>query len=83
LSLIECRTREIVRWNLSHRWRTEEAVAAVEQAALNRLPAGSRESSLILTTENGTEFTSSRLMETLARLGITHDKANQESPESV
>ena len=41
--VIDCCTREIVGWNLSHRCRTEDALAAVEQAVLARLPAGSRE----------------------------------------
>jgi transposase InsO family protein len=41
---LDCCTREIVDWNLSHRCRTEEALDAVEQAVLQRLPAGSRES---------------------------------------
>jgi putative transposase len=31
-------TREIVGWNLSNRCRTEDALAAVEQAVLERLP---------------------------------------------
>ena len=31
--VIDCCTREIVGWNLSHRCRTEDALAAVEQAA--------------------------------------------------
>ena len=39
----DCRTREIVGWNLSHRCRTEDALAAVEQAVLERLPEGSRQ----------------------------------------
>jgi len=73
--VIDCCTREIVGWNLSHRCRTEEAVAAVEQAVLDRLPAGSRETDLTLTTDNGTQFTPSRFMETLAQLGITHRPA--------
>ena len=47
-------------------------MAAVEQAVLERLPAGSRGSTFTLTTDNGAQFTSSRFMETLARLGITH-----------
>ena len=38
--VIDCCTREIVGWNLSHRCRTEDALDAVEQAVLNRLPAG-------------------------------------------
>jgi len=80
-SVIDCCTREIVGWNLSHRCRTEEAVAAVEQAVLNRLSAGSRESDLILTTDNGTQFTSSRFMETLAQFGITHRRTAYHHPE--
>jgi len=81
VSVIDCCTREIVGWNLSHRCRTEEALDAVEQAVLNRLPAGSRESDLVLTTDNGTQFTSSRFMETLARLGITHRRTAYHHPE--
>jgi len=72
VSVIDCSTREIVGWNLSHRCRTEEALDAVEQAVLDRWPAGSRESDLTLTDDNGTQFTSARFMETLALLGITH-----------
>ena len=53
VSVIDCCTREIVGWNLSNRCRTEDALAAVEQAVLNRLPAGSREAHLTLTTDNG------------------------------
>ena len=77
VSVIDCCTREIVGWNLSLRCRTEEALAAVEQAVLERLPAGSRESALTLTTDNGTQFTSARFMETLTRLGITHTAARR------
>ena len=81
VSVIDCCKREIVGWNLSHRCRAAEAVAAVEQAVLNRVPAGSRESDLILTTDNGTQFTSSRFMETLAQLGITHRRTAYHHPE--
>ncbi len=68
VSVIDCCTREIVGWNLSNRCRTDEALAAVEQAVLERLPEGSREAQLTLTTDNGTQFTSTRFIETLARL---------------
>ena len=61
--VIDCCTREIVGWNLSHRCRTEDALAAVEQAVLERLPEGSREADLTLTTDNGTQSTSSRFLE--------------------
>jgi putative transposase len=79
--VIDCCTREIVGWHLSHRCRTEDALAAVEQAVLERLPAGSRSASVTLTTDNGTQFTSSRFLETLARLGITHRRTAYHHPE--
>jgi putative transposase len=70
--VIDCCTREIVGWNLSHRCRTEDALAAVEQAVLARLAEGSRAACLTLTTDNGTQFASSRFLETAGRLDITH-----------
>jgi putative transposase len=79
--VIDCCTREIVGSNLSHRCRTEDALAAVEQAVLNRLPQGSREVLLTLTTDNGTQFSSSRFLETLGRLGITHRRTAYHHPE--
>ena len=79
--VIDCCTREIVGWNLSHRCRTEDALVAVEQAVLARLPEGSREAHLTLTTDNGTQFTSSRFIETLNRLGITHRRTAYHHPE--
>src|SRR2546422_672968 len=72
---------EIVGWNLSHRCRTQDALAAVEQAVLTRLPEGSREANVTLTTDNGTQFTSSRFLETLGRLGITHRRTAYHHPE--
>jgi putative transposase len=81
VDVIDCCTREIVGWDLSRRCRTEEALAAVEQAVLNRLPAGSRAANLTLTTDNGTQFTSTRFMETLSRLGITHRRTAYHHPE--
>jgi putative transposase len=79
--VIDCCTRQIVGWNLSHRCRTEDALAAVEQAVLARLPEGSRDANLTLTTDNGTQFTSFRFLETLGRLGITHRRTAYHHPE--
>jgi putative transposase len=83
VSVIDCCTREIAGWNLSHRCRTEDALAAVEQAVLERLPQGSRGENLTLTTDNGTQFTSSRFLETLGRLGITHRRTAYHHPEGM
>jgi putative transposase len=46
-----------------------------------RLPVGSREANLTLATDNGTQFTSSRFIETLNRLGITHRRTAYHHPE--
>src|SRR5207249_10818145 len=81
VSVIDCCTREIVGWNLSHRCRTEDALTAVEQAVLARLPEGSREARLTMTTDNGTQFTSTRFIETLNRLGITHRRSEEHTSE--
>ncbi len=42
---------------------------AEEGFPIERLPQGSREATLTLTADNGMQFTSTRFMETLARLG--------------
>jgi len=81
VSVIDCHTREIVGWDLSARCRTQEALAAIEGAVLERLPAGSRGAGLTLTTDNGSQFTSTRFLETLAELGITHRRTAYHHPE--
>jgi putative transposase len=81
VSVIDCHTREIVGWDLSARCRTDEALAAVQQAVLERLPAGSRGAGLTLTTDNGTQFTSARFLETLAELGLSHRRTAYHHPE--
>jgi transposase InsO family protein len=60
--------------------RKEERLDAVEHAVLELLAQGSRETNLALTTDNGTQFTSSRFLETLGRLGITHRRTGVPSP---
>ncbi len=48
---------------------------------LERLPEGSRGANLTLTTDNGTQFASSRFLETLTQLGITHRRTAYHHPE--
>ena len=81
VSVIDCCTREIVGWDLSLRCRTQEAIAAVERAVLQAMADGSRGSGLVLTTDNGTQFTSTRFVDTLSRLGITHRRTAYNHPE--
>jgi putative transposase len=73
--------REIVGWDLSLRCRTEEALAALNRAVLEVLPFGPRGTGLTLTTDNGTQFTSARYVETLNQLGITHRRTAYHHPE--
>jgi transposase InsO family protein len=58
-----------------------EALDAVEQAVLARLPEGSRDAGVTLTTDNGTQFTSTQFIETENRLGITHRRTAYNHPE--
>lgn len=81
VSVIDCCTREIVGWDLSLRCRTQEAITAVERAVLEQMADGSRHYGLVLNTDNGTQFTSTRFLETLARLGITHRRTAFNHPE--
>ena len=55
------------------------SVVSVTRAA--RLPSGSRAARVTLTTDNGTQFTSTRFIETLNRLGITHRRTAYHHPE--
>jgi putative transposase len=81
VSVIDCCTRDIVGWDLSLRCRTQEAIAAVERAVLEQMADGSRNYNLMLNTDNGTQFTATRFLETLARLGITHRRTAFNHPE--
>lgn len=81
VSVIDCCTREIVGWDLSLRCRTEEALAALERAVLEQMASGSRGTGLVLTTDNGTQFTSARFVATLHTLGITHRRTAFNHPE--
>ena len=47
----------------------------------NDCQPGSRGADLTLTTDNGTQFTSTRFVETLARLGIKHRRTAYHHPE--
>ena len=81
VSVIDCCTRDVVGWDLSLRCRTQEAIAAVERAVLEQMADGSRHYGLVLNTDNGTQFTSTRFQETLSRLGITHRRTAFNHPE--
>lgn len=81
VSVIDCCTRDIVGWDLSLRCRTQEAIAAVERAVLETMAHGSRHYALVLNTDNGTQFTSTRFLDTLSRLGITHRRTAFNHPE--
>jgi transposase InsO family protein len=56
MSVIDCFTLEIVGWNLSPSCRTEDTLAAAEQAALTRFSSGSRDARLTLITDGGTQY---------------------------
>ena len=69
--------------NLSRRCRTQGALPTVEQTLLARLPESSREANVTLTTDNGTQFTSSRFPETLGRVGLRIGETAYHYPEAT
>ena len=81
VSVIDCCTRDIVGWDLSLRCRTQEAITAIERAVLETMTGGPRGSGLVVNTDNGTQFTSTRFVDTLTRLGITHRRTAFNHPE--
>ena len=81
VSVIDCCTRDIVGWDLSLRCRTQEAISAVERAVLETMASGPRGCGLVVNTDNGTQFTSTRFLDTLTRLGITHRRTAFNHPE--
>jgi putative transposase len=83
VSVLDCCTREIVGWDLSLRCRSQDALAALHQAVLQVFsfdPHG-KGLTLTLTTDNGTQFTSTRYLDTLRQLGITHRRTAYNHPE--
>lgn len=78
-AIVDCCTRELVAWSLDLRGRTDEAVACVEQAVLEREV---RPGVLTLGTDNGTQFTSRGFRKHLSARGITHRRGGYRDPES-
>ncbi len=81
VSVIDCCTREIVGWDLSLRCRTQEAITAIEGAVLETMTGGPRGSGQVVNTDNGPQFTSTRFVDTLSKLGITHRRTAFNHPE--
>lgn len=78
-AIVDCCTRELVAWTVDLRGRTDEAIACVEQAVLERqIPPGR----LTLGTDNGTQFTSRGFRKHLSARGITHRRGGYRDPES-
>ncbi|MEM8620271.1 MAG: IS3 family transposase [Actinomycetota bacterium] len=77
--MVDCCTREVTGWTLDLRTRTEEAVACVEQAVVERRIAPGL---LTLGTDNGTQFTSRGFRKHLSARGITHRRGGYRDPES-
>lgn len=78
-AIIDCCTREIAAWTLDLRGRTQEAVACVESAVLDR---GVAVGTLTLGTDNGTQFTSRGFRRHICDHGIAHRRGGYRDPES-
>ena len=81
VSVIDCCTRDIVGWDLSLRCRTRKLWPRSTVPVLAVCLSALVERVLTLTTDNGTQFTSARYVETLNQLGITHRRTAYNHPE--
>lgn len=78
-AIVDCCTRELVGWNLELRGRTDEAIACVDAAVIERrVPP----EVLTLGTDNGTQFTSRGFRKHLSARGVTHRRGGYRDPES-
>lgn len=78
-AIVDCCTRQLVAWTLDVRGRSQEAVACVEAAGLERRV---RPGGLTLGTDNGTQFTSREFRRHLSARGVTHRRGGYRDPES-
>ncbi|NQY57173.1 MAG: IS3 family transposase [Ilumatobacteraceae bacterium] len=78
-AIVDCCTRELVAWTLDVRGRSEEAIACVDQAVLERQV---RPKTLTLGTDNGTQFTSRAFRKHLSARGVIHRRGGYRDPES-
>src|SRR4051794_11543391 len=76
---IDCCTREITGWSLDVRCRAPEAIAVIDNAALER---GLAPGTLTLGTDNGSAYTSRKFRGRLSEHGITHRRGGYRDPES-
>ncbi len=78
-AIIDCCTREITGWSLDVRCRQQEATAVLEQAVTDRrIEPGA----LVLSSDNGTAYTSRAFRARLTELGVTHRRGGYRDPES-
>ncbi len=82
ISVIDCRTREIVGWNLHRRGRASEWTSAVRMALESRgLITKAACAGLTLRSDNGAQPCSKRFVEYLAKAGVKGEYTGYNAPD--
>ena len=81
-AVIDCHTREILGWRLSHRGNAKTAEATLEDALVNRFGCLARAAQpLTLRSDNGLVFTSRRFTVTVRSYGIKQEFITPHTPQ--
>ena len=82
VAVIDCRTREIVGWNLDRRCRASEWTSAVRMALEARgLTTKALCAGLVLRSDNGAQPCSKRFVEYLAKAGVKGEYTGYSAPD--
>lgn len=80
--VMDCCTREVLGWRLSHGGNAKAAEAALEEALINRYGAlGKARDSLVLRSDNGLVFTSRAFTRTVVNYGLRQEFIRPHTPQ--
>jgi transposase InsO family protein len=80
LSIKDCFSKKWISHEFSRTCMAGDAIRSVEKAYAIRFP-DDNPGTLILRTDNGTQYTSKTFMDTLKTLGIGHEYIQKQTPE--
>lgn len=81
MAIVDGCTREVVSWEFLSECLATDAVRVLEAAVQRRFPRTGRAASLVLVTDQGSQFTARSFREAATRLGVEHRLTRRRRPE--
>ncbi len=81
MAILDGCTREVVSWEFFSQCLASDAARVLETAVLARFPTVGHAESLVLVTDQGSQFTARSFREAAARLGVEHRVTRKRRPE--